>query len=82
MRTLAKGVYYNSVVMSTKNLTLSGTSESNNRISTLMRGLEDSGWFAGPNLKGLRENQSAGAQGSDFQLTVSQVNPHAQTEEG
>jgi type IV pilus assembly protein PilN len=83
VRTLAKGVYYNSVVMSSKNLTMSGTSESNNRISTLMRGLDESGWFSGPNLKGLRENAQAGAQASDFQLTVNQTNPQAaQTEEG
>ena len=83
VRTLAKGVYYNAVAMSSKNLTLSGTSESNNRISTLMRGLDESGGFTGPTLKGLRENQSAGPQASDFQLTVTQTNPQtAQTEEG
>jgi type IV pilus assembly protein PilN len=82
VRTLAKGVYYNSVVMSNKSLSLSGTSESNNRISTLMRGLDESESFAGPNLKGLRENPRAGGQASDFQLTVNQVNPQAQTEEG
>jgi len=83
VRTLAKGVYYNSVAMSSKSLTMSGTSESNNRISTLMRALNESGWFKEPNLKGLRENQKAGPQSSDFKLTVSQVNPQtAQTEEG
>lgn len=83
VRTLANGVYYNAVEMSSKNLSIAGTSESNNRISTLMRGLDDSGWFAGPNLKGLRENSNAGAQASDFQLTVTQTNPHtASAEEG
>jgi type IV pilus assembly protein PilN len=81
VRTLAKGVYYHSVVMSNKNVSMVGTAESNNRISTLMRDLEKSDWFAGPNLKGLKENASAGAQASDFSLTVNQVDPNAAAEE-
>lgn len=83
VRTLAKGVYYRNVVMANKTLTMTGTSESNNRVSTLMRDLDKSEWFASPNLKGLKENPTAGAQASDFQLTVNQVNPNApESEEG
>jgi type IV pilus assembly protein PilN len=83
VRTLAKGVYYHSVAMTNKSVAMTGTAESNNRISSLMRSLEESEWFTGPNLKGLKENTQVGAQASDFNLTVNQVNPNAaEAEEG
>ena len=75
VRTLAKGVYFTSAKLDGKNLSIDGTAESNNRISTLMRNLNGSEWFANPNLKGIKENTSAGAQASNFQLTVTQTSP-------
>lgn len=75
VRTMAKGAYYSSVEKKGGTLSMAGTAESNNRISTLMRQLEASEWFAEPNLKGIKENSAAGPQASNFQLTVSQTNP-------
>ncbi|WP_166358091.1 PilN domain-containing protein [Pseudomonas akapageensis] len=73
VRTLPEGVYFSSVSKVGKTLSISGTAESNNRISELMRGLEASPWFAVPNLI---EVKSAGtrevAQASTFKLTVRQ----------
>ena len=56
-------------------LSIDGVAESNNRISSEMRNLEASEWFKEPNLKGIKENTAAGAQASNFQLTVTQTSP-------
>jgi type IV pilus assembly protein PilN len=75
VRTLAKGVYFTSVKMDGQLIAMEGTAESNNRISTEMRNLDQSEWLKEPNLKGIKENTTAGAQASNFQLTVVQVSP-------
>jgi type IV pilus assembly protein PilN len=80
VRTLAKGVYFTSARLDGKNISVEGTAESNNRISSLMRNLESSDWFVSPNLKGIKENTAAGAQASNFQLTFSQTSPKQTTE--
>ncbi len=75
VRTLAKGVYFSLLKMDGQIISMEGTAESNNRISSEMRNLDQSPWLTGPNLKGIKENISVGAQASNFQLTVSQVSP-------
>jgi type IV pilus assembly protein PilN len=75
VRTNASGVFYANVKMENALLSMNGTAESNNRISTLMRNLNASDWFAEPNLRGIRENTAYGPQASNFQLTVRQVKP-------
>ena len=56
VRTLAKGVHFRNLKMEGNRLTLDGVAESNNRISTLMRNLDNSDWFANPNLKTIKED--------------------------
>jgi len=46
----------------------------------LMRNLNASEWFENPNLKGIKENTAAGAQASNFQLTVTQTSPKQSAE--
>jgi type IV pilus assembly protein PilN len=75
VRTLAKGVYFTSMKLDGHVLAVDGTAESNNRISSEMRNLEASEWFKEPNLKGIKENSDAGAQASNFQMTVVQTSP-------
>ena len=78
VRTLSKGVHYQKVAMATGNLTVQGTAESNNRISALMRNLDESEWFKSPNLRSIKEdpeNFDYGAQASNFDLTFNQHNP-------
>ncbi|HET6473553.1 MAG TPA: PilN domain-containing protein [Pseudomonadales bacterium] len=77
VRTLAKGVYFTSVQLKDHTLSIDGTAESNNRISSEMRNLDGSQWFKEPNLKGIKENADAGAQASNFQMTVVQTSPKA-----
>lgn len=70
VRTLPDGVFYRSLVRSGSTITIQGTAESNNRVSSLMRRLDASDWFKNPNLSGVTANPRAGEQGSDFSLTV------------
>ena len=78
VRTLADGVHYAELTMEKQALSVRGTAESNNRISALMRNLNDSDWFAEPNLKSIKEdpaNPDYGEKASTFDLTFAQVNP-------
>lgn len=83
VQTLAKGVHYTSLSMSDKSLSISGVAESNNRISSLMRNIDQSSWFMGPNLKGIKEdagNANYGDQAATFDLTFVRTAPNAETE--
>ena len=78
VRTLAKGVHFQTLGMEGRTLSVAGVAESNNRISALMRALDQSDWFANPNLKGIKEdpgNRTYGNQASTFELTFRQVSP-------
>jgi type IV pilus assembly protein PilN len=55
VRTLPEGVYYNSIVRNDDTITLNGIADSANRVSTLMRYLEDSESFADAALRGVNE---------------------------
>lgn len=70
VRTLPDGVFYNEIVRSGNVLSLKGTAESNNRVSSLMRQLDASEWFSNPNLTGVTANRAAGEHANDFQLRV------------
>lgn len=80
VRTLPDGVYYNEIVRSGNTLTLRGTAESNNRVSSLMRQLDASEWFSNPNLTGVTANRAAGEYANDFQLRVT-ITPPTGTKE-
>lgn len=77
VRTMPEGVYYRSVSRSGNTISIAGTAESNNRVSSLMRKLDASDWFANPQLKGVRENEKLGEQGNDFDLSVTVTMPTA-----
>lgn len=75
VRTLPDGVFYNEIKRQGKTLTLKGTAESNNRISSLMRQLDASEWFENPNLQKVEANRAFGDQGSNFEMVVSLTAP-------
>ncbi|MCZ6854050.1 MAG: PilN domain-containing protein [Gammaproteobacteria bacterium] len=78
VRTLSSGVHFRSLKKEGTNFSVAGTAESNNRISSLMRNLDDSDWFAEPNLKSIKEdpkNSDYGSKASTFDLTFSQTSP-------
>ena len=77
-RKLAKGVHFTKLAMKSKVLSVNGFAESNNRISSLMRNLDNSDWFANPNLKSIREDDEStdyGSQASSFELSFNQISP-------
>lgn len=80
VRTLPDGVFYNNIVRKGGTITLKGTAESNNRVSSLMRQLEASDWFASPNLRMVNANRSFGEQANDFEMTVKLTSPNKKEE--
>ena len=70
VRTLPDGVHYTSVTYKSGLLSIKGLAKSNNRVSDLMRQLDRSDWFSGPNLSSVKANPTYGAQASEFVLTV------------
>ncbi|HSG89872.1 MAG TPA: PilN domain-containing protein [Pseudomonadales bacterium] len=80
VRTLSKGVFYTALNVSGTTVNVNGVAESNNRVSELMRAINQSEWFTSPNLRGLKEAANYGPQASTFELTFTQTLP--QREEG
>lgn len=81
VRTLPDGVYFSSVKMAGKAITIAGAAESNNRVSNLMRNLDASEWLEAPNLSEVKA-VTAGAvdQANVFLLTVQQTQPDVEEE--
>jgi type IV pilus assembly protein PilN len=82
VRTLPEGVYYNAITRTNDSISIQGVAESNNRISTLMRSLDESEWFADPDLRQVSALPGAGNEtgaqanaSNSFQLTVKITTP-------
>jgi type IV pilus assembly protein PilN len=88
VRTLPDGVYYDTITTTEQSISIEGVAESNSRVSALMRALDDSEWFADPNLRQVSAvsgaTNAAGGQDTGrnrFQLMVSITTPAGETEE-
>jgi type IV pilus assembly protein PilN len=81
VRTIPDGVYYTSIERKGASVSIKGTAESNNRVSSLMRRLDASEWFADPNLISVKANPEFGEQANDFLLTVTLATPVSVTAE-
>ena len=71
-RAVADGAHYTSVSLTGDLFSASGAAASNDRVSSLMRNIEDSRWFAEPSLKSIsetRDGSSYGGRSSEFMLT-------------
>ena len=78
VRTLPDGVYFTNLKMTGSNISIGGVTESNNRVSALMRNLDASEWLALPNLVGVKTaaatpGAAVADQSSEFNLTVVQT---------
>ena len=51
VKALPAGVYFNNLVRTGDRLEIEGIAESNNKVSELMRRIDDSEWFVNPNLQ-------------------------------
>jgi len=82
VRTVPDGVFYTELTSSNQTINIRGIAESNNRVSSLMRRLDASEWFANPNLDGVRAEPSYGDQATTFNMSVTLQLPSAGDEEG
>ncbi len=82
-RTLPDGLYYESVKMQGKTITIAGAAESNNRVSELMRSMDASEWLSKATLTQVKL-KTAGEleQANNFLLTVQQARPGDAAEKG
>lgn len=81
VRTLPDGVYYSLIDRKGNTISLNGTAESNNRVSSLMRQLNASEWFSNPTLKMVKANPAFGDQATDFVMTVTITPPQETTDD-
>ncbi len=72
---LAPGVFFTSLELQGKVLTIEGIAESNTQISTQLRNFTDSNWFDKPNVTEIQAEQRYGRQASRFVLSVAQSVP-------
>ena len=85
VKSLPTGVYFNSLVRSGDRLEIEGIAESNNKVSELMRRLDDSEWFVNPSLQQI--SAASAAANSDqrsanaFSLTLGLHQPGREQEE-
>lgn len=68
LRILPDGVYLKSLKQTGNKISIVGYAQSNARVSTLMRAIEDSPWLDTPTLVEIHASTSAGARLSEFSL--------------
>ena len=71
VRAAPEGLWLTNLKRSGKTLKISGVAESNNRVSSFMRSLDQSEWYESPNLTGVTAKPEFGEQASAFEMTVS-----------
>lgn len=77
-RLLPDGVYLKSIAQAGNHVWLNGFAQSNARVSTLMRNLEDSPWLAGAGLVEIKATQMGNQRLSNFVVTVNLSRAEAQ----
>lgn len=65
-----EGLWLTGLKRAGKTVEITGVAESNNRVSSFMRNLDQSEWYESPNLTGVTAKPEFGEQASAFQMTV------------
>ena len=79
---LPEGVSLISVTQKGKKVTINGVAQSNARVSSFMRKLEESDWLGDPQLDVIEAKDDQGQRVSNFTMRFTQVIPGASDEEG
>jgi type IV pilus assembly protein PilN len=79
LRILPDGVYLKALRQSGKSINLVGYAQSNARVSTLMRAIEDSPWLDTPSLVEIHASGAGAARLSEFTLNFNLTKPEAVT---
>ena len=69
LRILPEGVYLKTLKQTGNKINISGYAQTNARISTLMRAIENSPWLSSPSLGVIQASSTNGARVSEFTLT-------------
>lgn len=75
VKTLPEGVHLTNLKQTGNDLQIAGKAESNARVSSYMRNIEESEWLANPSLGIIETKDTELARISDFNLTAKQTNP-------
>lgn len=70
VRAVPDGVHLNRMQREGNTIRLEGIAESNNRVSSFMRNLDQSDWFTSPNLSSVVASPAHGEQANSFRLSV------------
>ncbi len=85
VKSLPTGVYFNSLIRTGDSLRVAGIAESNNKVSELMRRLDDSEWFVNPSLQQISaasgDVNSNQRSANAFSLTLGLQQPGREQEE-
>lgn len=82
VNTLPEGVYLTSVTQANNQTTINGVAESNGRVSSYMRNLDNSAWFTDPRLIVITTRQAQNKRrNSEFTLTVKSTSPDSSEDE-
>ena len=74
--TLPDGIFLKTIVQKSTSITVTGTAQSQSRVSTYMRNIEQSKWLTAPKLEVVQTtNTKQGERLSDFTLKFEQVVP-------
>jgi len=80
LRILPDGVYLKSIKQSGYKISMIGYAQSNARISTLMRSIEDSPWLDSPTLIEIHATTTGGTRVSEFSLNFNLTKQAAPTD--
>lgn len=73
--TLPDGLYLNKINQKGSNLTLSGSAQSNARVSAYMRNIDSSEWMARPKLEVIKTEDGKNRRSAEFVLRANQSGP-------
>jgi len=80
--TLPDGLYLNKISQKGTALTLSGSAQSNARVSAYMRNIDSSEWMAQPRLEVIKTKDGDSRRSAEFILRASQATPAKESKAG
>ena len=78
INTLPEGVHLSKLDQKGSAITLAGRAESNARVSSYMRNIEESEWIGKPTLDVIATKDGEGIRVSEFTLRTTQITPDSQ----
>lgn len=82
VRAIPEGIYLTKLERVGEVINLQGITESNVRVSALMRNVDESDWFSTPNLSSVQAMPEFGAQASEFTMSFTTSKPKDEESKG